>query len=302
VIDVAVVLNPGAGAGATDATQREIAELFARHGRVATLFPASERSPIGEQARAAVEAGCQLVVAAGGDGTANAVATAALPRALPLGVLPIGTLNHFARDLGMPSGLPEAVQVLASGSMRRVDVGEVNGRIFLNNSSLGVYPRVVELRNRHRETGLGKWITALWATLVVVRRRPFLGVRIRVGEDAIARRTPFVFVGNNEYRMMGLHAASRDSLSGGHLALYVMHAGHRRSLLWLAAEVLWRGVDRVDELELFRVGEATVETRRPRLQVAIDGEVVALASPLIYRCRPGALTVIAPEPGLPSGT
>ena len=113
-----------------------------------------------------------------------------------------------------------------------------------------------------------------------------MGVRIRTTEEMVVRLTPFVFVGNNEYLMVGLQAASRESLTGGRLALCVMHASLRRSLLALAWQVLWRGVDRVHELELFLVSEATVETRRLRLQVSLDGEVVVLASPLEYRiCR-----------------
>ncbi len=301
---MAVILNPASGGGAADAVGLELVELFARYGRTATLFAASGGTTIGEQARVAAQSGCRLVVAAGGDGTVNVVASAALARDIPFGVLPIGTLNHFAKDLGMPLELPEAVRVLATGGTRRVDVGEVNEHIFLNNSSLGVYPRIVQLRDRYRETGLGKWFAALWATLAVLRRRPFLGVRIRTGDETVLRRTPFVFVGNNEYRMAGLHAASRDSLAGGYLALYVMHARHRRSLLRLGIQVLWRGVAGVDELELIPVTEATIETRRSRLRVALDGEVMLLQSPLVYRCRPGALAVVAPWPaggtGLPS--
>ena len=206
----------------------------------------------------------------------------------------MGTLNHFAKDLGLPLDLVEAVHVAARGTVRRVDVGQVNGRVFLNNSSIGVYPKVVELRRRWESTGLGKWVAALWASLVVLRRRPFMGVRIRTADETVVRLTPFVFVGNNEYRMVGLQAASRESLTGGRLALYVMHASLRRSLLLLAWEVLWRGVEQVRELELFLVSEATIETRRRHLQVSLDGEVILLASPLEYRILPLALAVMGP--------
>ena len=154
----------------------------------------------------------------------------------------------------------------------------------------------MELRRRWESTGLGKWVAALWAALVVLRRRPFMGVRIRTTDEAVVRLTPLVFVGNNEYRMVGLQAASRESLTGGRLALCVMHASLRRSLLVLAWKVLWRGVDQVRELELFLVSEATVETRRRRLQVSLDGEVTVLASPLEYRILPLALPVVGPEP------
>jgi diacylglycerol kinase family enzyme len=294
VIDVAVILNPASGSVGRDATSERIVELFAAEGRSATVLAAGPGRTVADQARAAVEAGCRLAVAAGGDGTVNAVATAVLGRDIPLGVLPMGTLNHFAKDLGLPLELAEAVRVAALGTVRRVDVGRVNDRVFLNNSSIGVYPRVVELRRRWESSGLGKWVAALWASLVVLRRRPFMGVRIRTAYETVVRLTPFVFVGNNEYRMVGLNAASREALTGGRLALYVMHASRRRSLLVLAWEVLWRGVDQVRELELFLVSEATVETRRRRLQVSLDGEVTVLASPLEYRILPQALPVMGP--------
>jgi diacylglycerol kinase family enzyme len=209
-------------------------------------------------------------------------------------VLPTGTLNHFAKDMGIPLELPEAARVACEGVVRRVDVGEVNGRVFLNNSSIGVYPRIVELRNRHGGRGAAKWIAALWATLAVLRRRPFVGVRIRTDDEVVVRRTPFVFVGNNEYKMVGLSAGSRDSLSDGLLAVYLMRGSRRSGVLGLAWRVLWRGVEGVDELELLKVTDAEIETRRHHLQVSLDGEVIVLESPLTYRVRPAALGVLAP--------
>ena len=295
VIDVAVVLNPGSGAEADETKRRqEIVELFAARGRTATVFGPTPDAPLDAQARQAVSAGCRVAVAAGGDGTVNAVAAAVVGRETPLAVIPTGTHNHFAKDMGIPLELPEAVRVACEGAVRVVDTGEVNGRVFLNNSSIGVYPRIVELRNRYGGRGRAKWIAALWASLAVLRRRPFLGVRIRVDDEVVVRRTPFVFVGNNEYRMVGLGAASRDSLTDGLLAVYVMRGSHRARLLWLGWRVLWRGASRVDELELLKVVEAEIETRRGRVQVALDGEVLVLESPLAYRVRPAALRVLAP--------
>jgi diacylglycerol kinase family enzyme len=298
VIDVAVILNPSSGSAGGDTTAERIVELFAAEGRAATILATGPGRTPSDQARAALEAGCRIAVAAGGDGTVNAVATTLLGQDVPLGVLPMGTLNHFAKDLGLPLDLPEAVHVAARGTVRRVDVGQVNGRVFLNNSSIGVYPKVVELRRQWESTGLGKWVAALWASLVVLRRRPFMGVRIQTADETVVRLTPFVFVGNNEYRMVGLRAASRESLTGGRLALCVMHASVRRSLLLLAWEVLWRGVDQVRELEVFLVSEATVETRRRHLQVSLDGEVTLLESPLEYRILPLALPVMGPGSGV----
>ena len=262
MLDVAVILNPGSGSGGGDEIATRLVRLFAAHGREATILAAGPGRSVADQARRAVADGCRVAVAAGGDGTVNAVAAAVAGTGTPLGLLPIGTLNHFAKDLGLPLDLEDAVRLVSQGPTRRVDVGEVNGRVFVNNSSIGVYPRIVALRHGAGASGRGKWLAALWATMTVLRRRPFMAVRIRVGDETVLRRTPFVFVGNNPYRMAGIHAASRDSLTGGRLALYVMHAEKRRSLFLLGWRVVLRGVDRVRELELFEVEEAVIETRR----------------------------------------
>jgi diacylglycerol kinase family enzyme len=293
VLDIAIILNPGSGRGSGDELAARLIELFAAAGREATILAAGPGRSLTDQVRRAVGEGCRIAVAAGGDGTVNALASAVVGTGIPLGILPLGTLNHFAKDLGIPLDLEQAVRLITHGARRQVDVGEVNGAVFVNNSSIGVYPRIVALRSRWHATGFGKWIAALWAGLTVLRRRPFMGVRIRAAEETLLRRTPFVFVGNNEYRMAGIKAGSRESLTGGRLAVYVMHAERRRSLLLLGWRVLRRGVDRVPELEQFLVEDAVIETRR-RVSVAFDGEVRAMNPPLSYRVRPLALTVIAP--------
>ncbi len=290
----AIVMNDSSGSGDCAPKARQLEEIFAAAGREARITVAKGGPQLREAAERAVEHGCSSLVAGGGDGTINTVASVLMGREIPLGVLPLGTLNHFAKDLDIPLDLEEAARVVLHGELCTVDVGEVNGRIFLNNSSLGVYPAIVRLRERYQASGLGKWVAALWASLTVLRRNPFMAVRIIVDEEATVRRTPFVFVGNNEYRMAGLQAGSRDSLVGRHLAVYVLNADRRIGLLWLGWQVLVKGVDQVKELDLLTVDDATIETRRPRLQVALDGEVVSLTSPLQYRIRPGALRVHVP--------
>lgn len=268
--------------------------MFAVRGIPLAITLAENGVSVPDVVRRAVQGGAPAVVAAGGDGTVNAVAASLVGSQVPLGVLPAGTLNHFAKDLGIPLELESAVDVIAAGRVVAVDAAEVNGRIFLNNSSIGVYPQVVRLRERYREKGLGKWIAAGWATLAVLRRRPFLGVRIASPDGVLVRRTPFVFVGNNEYRMAGFHPGSRASLTGGTLAVYVMKADRRRSLLRLAWLVMWRGAEATPELDLLTVEEVRVETKRGRLQVSLDGEVAGLESPLQYQILPGALRVLVP--------
>ena len=290
----AVVLNDSSGSGDCATAATKVKEMFAAAGREARVTVAAGGSRLRESVERAVQDGCETLVAGGGDGTINLAASALVGKNIPLGVLPLGTLNHFAKDIGIPLELEEAIQVILDGVSCRVDVGEVNGRVFLNNSSLGVYPTIVRLRERYQAGGLGKWVAALWAGLAVLRRNPFMAVRLIVEGEAAVRRTPFVFVGNNEYRMVGLQAGKRDSLEQGHVAVYVLNADRRIGILRLAWQVLLKGVDEVKELDLLTVTEATIETRRRRLQVALDGEVVILPSPLEYRSRPAALQVYVP--------
>ncbi|MDQ3207356.1 MAG: diacylglycerol kinase family lipid kinase [Gemmatimonadota bacterium] len=291
---IAVVLNASSGHGTAPKVAERLKKIFAEAGREARITLAKGGAEINAAMRRAVEGGCEALVVGGGDGTINSGASAVVGREITLGVLPLGTLNHFAKDLEIPLDLEEAAKVVLDGVVCKVDVGEVNGRVFLNNSSLGVYPAIVRLRDKYRATVGGKWIAALWAGLTVLRRRPFMAVRIVAEGETIVRRTPLILVGNNEYRMSGIHAGSRESLARGRLALYVLNAEQRPGLLRLAWRVLLRGAEQVEEVDLITVEEATVETRRHRLQVAADGEVFTLESPLSYRIRPGALRVFVP--------
>lgn len=291
---VIVLLNAASGSGSAAEAAKTIERLFGEAGREARVELVESGDRLRSLARDAAKGDSEAVVAGGGDGTISTVAEELIGTDIPLGVLPLGTLNHFAKDLGIPLDLEGAVGVILGGRITKVDVGEVSGHIFLNNSSIGVYPRLLRLRERYRERGRSKWIAAFWAMLAVLRRHSFMAVRIVADGETIVRRTPFVFVGNNAYRMEGLSAGSRDSLTGGRLAIYIMNANGRRSLLWLAWSVLIGRARQIQELEMLSVLEAQVETRRPKLQVALDGEVLEERDPLGYRVRPAALAVFTP--------
>jgi YegS/Rv2252/BmrU family lipid kinase len=292
---IAVVLNGRSGRGVAAGSVARIRELCDEAGREVRVTSATGKG-IERDARAAVTEGCELLVAGGGDGTIGTVAGIAAQAGLRFGVLPLGTRNHFARDLGLPLDLVGAMQVILAGVTRTVDLGEVNGRVFINNSSLGVYPRLVRFREKLRKYGLAKWVAAAWALLAVLRRHPFVAVRITADGEPMVRRTPFVFIGNNEYRMEGLSAARRESLSDGVLALYVMNASGRRNLLWLAWQILRGRTADLRELEVFQVAEAEIELRRRTTHVALDGELLTMRGTLRYRVIPHALEVCVPPP------
>jgi diacylglycerol kinase family enzyme len=293
---IAVIINGGAGSGHDEQAATELRSRFAAHGLDAAVTLAKSGEEMIETARKAVSDGVQIVVAGGGDGTINAVASAVAGTGTAFGVLPLGTLNHFAKDLGVPLGLGEAVRNVAEGKRLQVDVGEVNGRIFLNNSSLGLYPDIVREREKQqRRLGRGKWPAALWATIAALRRYPFLHVQLTAGSKQHARRTPFVFIGNNEYSMRGLSIGGRASLSRGKLSLYMAQRPGRLGLLRFAWRALWGRLAQERDFDVMLSDKFDIETRHRHLRVAIDGEVTIMTTPLRYRIRPGALTVLVPH-------
>jgi diacylglycerol kinase family enzyme len=209
-------------------------------------------------------------------------------------VLPLGTLNHFARDLGIPLELGEAAKVLATGGVRRVDVAEVNGHRFVNNSSVGFYPHVVRRRGRLR-SWLGKWLAMAWSVLEVLWRLPRMRLRLRADDVEAPVVTPFLFVGNNRYDAALLADRHREALDRGELRVYVARWAGR--LAFMRVGLRWfLGRGRHEDLAELSARSVNVESRRSLLHVAADGEVLRLAPPLRYRIHPRALRVIAPRP------
>lgn len=269
---------------------------FARHGLDAEVTLAQGGAELLGAAKKACSGGKEIVVAGGGDGTINAVASMVLGSGAAFGVLPLGTLNHFAKDLGIPLELDDAIRNIAEGRRHRVDVGEVNGRIFLNNSSLGLYPDIVRDREKQqRRLGRGKWLAAGWATIGALRRYPFLSVRLIIEDEEHARRTPFVFIGNNDYTMEGFAIGERKRLDGGKLSLYVAQRPGRLGLLRLGWRALWGRLAQERDFDVLSAENMEIVTRHTRLRVATDGEVTVMSTPLQYRIRPGALTVVVPR-------
>jgi diacylglycerol kinase family enzyme len=213
----AVLLNPASGAVASNGGRERIEELFREHGRSVHIYEVQTADALTRAGREALEGGHEAIVAAGGDGTVNAVATLVAGRPIPLGVLPLGTLNHFAKDLGIPVALDKAVETIVQGHIARVDAGRVSDRIFLNNCSIGIYPDIVERREALRKLGRRKWIAFLLATREVLQRGDEVLVRLASGPQMISAQTPFLFVGNNEYLSEGIKIGARRRLDAGRL-------------------------------------------------------------------------------------
>ena len=278
-----------------------IAEAFASHGGVRfDLVPATgaDLGTAAEHALLAARRGnLDAVVVGGGDGSVGTVAGVLAGSGVPLGVLPLGTLNHFARDLGIPADLPGAVAIVAAGQTRDVDVAEVNGRVFVNNSSIGLYPHLVIHRDRQAKLlGIPKKLATLLATLHALQRFPRRRLWITAAGRHEHYRSPCLFIGNNEYDLGLPSMGSRQSLDSGALCVYVARPRRPIGLVWLALRGAFGGLDAARDLDMMRVAEIEVGSRARRLLVARDGEVERLRPPLRYRSRAGALRVLAPPP------
>jgi YegS/Rv2252/BmrU family lipid kinase len=292
---VEIILNPGSGINVNTETSDQLIELFQQGGIEARIsLVTDDESPV-DLARRAVRSEAATIVAGGGDGTINAVGSTLVDTDKRLGVLPIGTLNHFAKDLRIPLDLEGAVRTIIEDYEVRIDVGEVNEHIFLNNSSLGLYPSLVHKREQRQKLGYRKWPAFVWAAFSVLRRYPFVDVRLKAEGREISSRTPFVFIGNNEYEMENFNIGGRSRLDAGQLSLYFSHRTGRLGLAMLAVRALMGRLVRTKEFVAMTTTEVTIQTSRDRIRVSTDGEVFVMRPPLRYRIRPAALRVIVPR-------
>lgn len=290
---IIVIVNGGAGGGHDDALRAQVHSHFEAAGVAAEVNLAQGGEAIAAQVDKALRIGVDVIVAGGGDGTVSSIAGALVGTDVALGVLPLGTLNHFAQDLGLPLDLGEAVRLIAGSPTKRIDVGEVNARVFINNSSLGLYPDVVREREQHQKRmGLGKWPAFAWALVSALRRYPFLDVRLSIGGVEQRRRTPFVFIGNNEYQMEGLAIGERTSMTGACLSLYTAQRPGRLRLVAFALRALFGRLRQARDFDIVLAADIVVESRHQHLRVATDGEVTPMTPPLRYRVRPASLLVI----------
>ncbi|MBA3541196.1 MAG: NAD(+)/NADH kinase [Deltaproteobacteria bacterium] len=297
-------MNAGAGSigeAACEERAQHIRDAFTAAGVEATIYQTKPKDLVAT-ARRAAESGVDAVVAAGGDGTVSAVAGALVGGEIPLAVLPLGTLNHFARDIGMPDDLGLAAQAIAARQLKRVDVGEVNSRVFINNSSVGLYPETVMSRDAdQKRNGHGKWTAMLLAIGRVLRRFPLLAVRIALPDRSVVAATPMVFIGNNPYTINVLSLGKRERLDSGHLSLYMMRCKGRLQMFWLMVRAILQRLEAVRDFEAETATDVIVTLRRRVLNVAVDGEVESMTSPLRYRIRAGALPVLVPPAAAVAG-
>ena len=293
--DVPVLINGGGGAASADPDIAKTVEEALRAAGVPGRVELLNGDDCTKRFSALAERGEPLVVVGGGDGTISAAASALAGTETRLGILPLGTLNHFARDLSIPADLKEAAELIAAGKERRVDVAEMNGHIFINNSAIGLYPLMVLDRDlQQKRLGRSKRLAMIVASARTLMRFRHQRLALTINDERELIDTPLLFVGNNDYRIDIGAAGQRESLDDGQLCVMVMRKKTRAGFIAAIIRALFDrarddDMERIDGVERLRVA-----SWRSQLSVALDGEVMREAPPLEYKIRKRALRVIAP--------
>jgi YegS/Rv2252/BmrU family lipid kinase len=292
---ITILLNRGGGAVAADPQiGAKIDDAFKAAG-LEVEVESVEGGGCEVRCRAIAERGDQLLVVGGGDGTISAAASALIGTETSLGILALGTLNHFARDLGIPTELAEAARLIARRPERRVDVAEMNDRIFINNSAIGLYPLMVVDRDaQQRRLGRSKRLAMIVASIRTLARFRHQRLTLTVNDEKERVDTPLLFVGNNDYRIDIGAPGQRESIDDGRLSVFVMRKKTRRSFIAATLRALFNRARPDDMVQIENVERLRVSSHRSSLAVSLDGEVAHAKPPLDYKIRKKALRVIAP--------
>ena len=301
-----IVLNAGSGRHDADAVREHIQQLLAAAGHRAEFHIVEDGQKPSEIARKAAQrvlASGGVLVACGGDGTINAVAAAALAEDVPLGIIPQGTFNFFGRAHGVSSDVDEAVAAMLASKPRSAQVGLVNGKVFLVNASLGLYPQVLHDREAWKNRLGRRRIVALFSGLLTLARdHRLLDIEISDGTSKQVLRTPTLVVGNNPLQFAKLGIGDSDRVGRGELVAISLRPIGKLGMLGL---ILRGALGRLGEAEdvtthAFRKLSARPRRalRRRKTQVAVDGEILHLDMPLVFEISPRPLRLLA---ALPAG-
>ncbi|WP_375690895.1 diacylglycerol/lipid kinase family protein [Pseudooceanicola sp. LIPI14-2-Ac024] len=291
-----VVINPGSGRKAGQLSLEEMEERLRALPRDTRLEHVKDGTDIGALARTALDEGYGTIVAAGGDGTICAVASELAGEDVTMGVIPMGTFNFFARGLGIPEDVEGAIRVLEDGTPTPVNLGEVNGRIFLNNASLGAYPAILDQREGiYKRWGRSR-VAAYWSVLTALLsfKKP-LRMQITVDGTRHRRRSALAFVAMSAYQLDTYQLDGADAVRDGRFALYVAPDTGRFGLILQAIRLAGRRMKPGRDVELITGEDILIETNRKRRLLARDGEKETIEDPFHFKVRHDALRILAPH-------
>jgi diacylglycerol kinase family enzyme len=237
-----------------------------------------------------------VVVAAGGDGTLNAVAAQLMGTDIPMGIFPLGTFNYVARLLNIPLDLLKAAEAIATGKIREVHVAQINDHIYLNNASLGLYPLFIQRRELYNQR-FGRFaLNAYTSGLdVLIRDRKELKLEIEVDGKKYPVKTPLIFFGNNQLQLAEMNLRIAESAANGKVAGIVVAKSDKRTLFKMLWQLMRGNLDQAPDVYSFSADEVKIYSKRKKLTVALDGEIVEMQPPLKISVRKNALKIMVPH-------
>ncbi len=285
---IPVVINAQSRSGKASTYADTLRRLAAQKGYSLSIHVASPKTLSGVIAELAAQKHPHVIIG-GGDGTLRSAAQAFAGTSTAVGILPVGTRNHLARDLNLPLRLEHALDVAVNGGTRQIDVGRLEGQVFLNTSAIGLHPQMVRLRQAL--PGRFRFISTIKASFLAFWYFKDLRANLTTPTDRRRLITPFIFIGNNHYQISKLRLRRRPRLDGGELCVFTIRQSSRIGLLKIAVFVLLGRARSAAAFEEQRTSECTINLSPPRVLVSLDGEIVRMRSPLRYDVWPGALTV-----------
>jgi diacylglycerol kinase family enzyme len=296
-----IVINVGSGRRDAEEEKETMARVFKECGRTFEFLQFDGQQPIEMLARRAVElakARQGVVVAAGGDGTLNAVANAVLGSGCPFGVLPQGTFNYFGRDNAISQDTEKACRVLMQGHIEETQVGKVNGRLFLVNASVGLYPQILEDREAWKQQlGRSRFVAFLSGIVTLLQSRHQLRLTIESAGQTASFRTPTLFVGNNRLQLVqaGIEAGHAQAVGQGMLTGIAVRPIGTLALFGLLVRGVLGRLGEADNIQSFTFRRLTVMPRgHKRIKVATDGEIAWMQTPLVFEVAAQPLLLLVP--------
>lgn len=287
-----VILNEGSGSRGAPELMQQIQEAFREHGVHASILPLSG-SPSPQRVASWVRDAQGQLAVAGGDGTINLVASACRRAGRPLGIIPAGTFNYVARNLGLPADVREAVRVIVEGSPQPMAAGEINGHLFLNNAGFGLYSHMIEQREADKQRfGRHRLVAFLSGLRVLSRRFPIYDLSFQADGREQLLRTTTLFFGVNALQLENYKIGVAECVSRGQLAVLSLRIDSRLDIAEAALAALLGKTESADSVSATCASSVRVTTRRRSLKIAVDGEIRVLRPPLTVRFVPDALQVL----------
>lgn len=269
---------------------KELQQQLAMHGLLPKIIAVDQLQELAANSVADQE----VVIAVGGDGTVRSVVEKFIEHDIILGIIPAGTYNHLARDLNIPLTMAESIAVIAKGVTKQIDVAQVNDSIFLNNSSIGLYTKAVKFRQAY--PSWMKWFATMMAAFNVFRRLPLFKVDYHLKGKEVEVITPLVFIANNQYDLELLKLTQRKQLDEGLLYLYLNQSQSHWDFVKLLFNVILRRQKKIrGKFSTIATESCRLYFQKKDIDVAVDGEVKCMATPLTYKTHPKKLTIIIPE-------